>query len=151
MKQEKARGCPVVLAVWYAAIIFLLIIMFWNFTFLFRPQKTKYGLLLLIKDQEEAIEGILRAILWWRSLKGCWLEIVVIDCGSRDDTCRILERLNFPYPVCRVDYLPEGEEVALHQCLQGSYKFFTWDLRNQVPGRLWLKQISTCIGKNIKF
>ncbi|MCG0277430.1 MAG: hypothetical protein L5656_02710 [Thermanaeromonas sp.] len=142
------------LAAWYLVIAFLFMVMFWNFTFVFRSEKLKSCLLLLVKDQEEIIEGILRFILWWRSLTGYWLEVVVVDCGSTDDTPRILERFNFPYPVCRVEGIFEGkgkEKAGFSDCLRGSYEFFTWDLRGLASGRLPFKQISTCMGKNIKF
>lgn len=143
------------LIVWYIIILFLFMVMFWNFISFTRLGKIKYCLLLLVRDQEETIEGILRAILWWRSLKGCWLELVIIDCGSQDNTYRILERLNSPYPVYKVYYMAKGEEEAekgsFLNCLEGSYKFLIWDLRGKVPGKLWFRQISTCLEKDMLF
>ncbi|SMB91426.1 hypothetical protein SAMN00808754_0440 [Thermanaeromonas toyohensis ToBE] len=144
------------LVVWYIVIFFLFMVMFWNFISLARVGKVKHRLLLLVQDQEEAIEGILRAILWWRSLKGCWLELVVIDCGSQDNTYRILERFNFPYPICTVHYIPRGKEeeedlVGFQNYLQGPYKLLTWDLRDRLSGRLWFRQISTWLEKDMVF
>jgi len=60
--------------------------------------KTEYGskipvlsLLLLVKNQQDIIEGLIRELY---AIPGCWsTEVIVVDCGSVDETRPILERL----------------------------------------------------------
>ena len=56
-------------------------------------------LLLLVKDQEEGIEGTVRELCGWK-----WGDVVGVDDGSRDRTPEIVERLSrelpFRFVVC---------------------------------------------------
>ncbi|MEG2381255.1 MAG: glycosyltransferase [Oscillospiraceae bacterium] len=50
-------------------------------------------IVLSVKNQEDTIEGVIRAIAW----EPCDGEIVVIDLGSDDDTPKILHKLEREY------------------------------------------------------
>lgn len=74
-------------------------------------RRKKYGVLLLTKNQEECIEGLLREILWWLFLRGRRADIVVIDWGSRDATPVILQRFAYADPCGAIRYLDVEPEL----------------------------------------
>ena len=69
--------------------------------------------LLLIKDQEDCIEGIIRSI----SIENFFTDVIsqdrftVLDMGSSDDTLKILEKLKGDYQYLNVLSLDEKEEI----------------------------------------
>lgn len=60
---------------------------------------TKIKMVLLVKDQEEVIEGVVRNIYLERLLDKAMVsdKLTVIDMGSSDDTDKILSRLKDKY------------------------------------------------------
>ncbi|MGZ4106064.1 MAG: hypothetical protein ACXVP5_11350 [Tumebacillaceae bacterium] len=60
-------------------------------------QKSKRGVpvtaILLVQEGASYIEGILRTLTTAEPFSGRDLDIVVIDCGSRDETTRIVEAI----------------------------------------------------------
>ena len=69
--------------------------------------------LLLIKDQEDCIEGIIRSI----SIENFFTDVIsqdrftVLDMGSSDDTLKILEKLKGDYQYLNVLSLDKKEEI----------------------------------------
>lgn len=63
--------------------------------------KKRYYVLMTVKNEETAIEGILRSVVWsyLNEKNGSMLpEIIVVDLDSTDGTYEILSRLSEEYP-----------------------------------------------------
>lgn len=73
----------------------------------------KGSLVLVVKDQEDAVEGIVRTIMeregLTRIIPGGRLKVV--DLGSRDQTVDILERLKDEYEI--IDIVGENEKEKI--------------------------------------
>ena len=75
--------------------------------------QTKAKLVLIVKNQEDAIEGIVRNIFLSNCLKGisnkCGLTIV--DMGSSDDTLKILSKLKSRYKNLEILEADKKDEI----------------------------------------
>ena len=74
------------------------------------------SVVLLIRNQADVIEGLLRRLLtpqWFGGQPAFDYEVLAIEDGSSDDTPLILERLGEAYPALRVVYgEPDGTTAA---------------------------------------
>jgi hypothetical protein len=62
----------------------------------------KITLLLVIKNQEKNIEGIVRGLMNLGSLNNIRYQVVLVDKGSQDDTLKILYKLSLEYPAVTI-------------------------------------------------
>lgn len=87
------KGLPVLL-LFLALLAFVLMVKFvmsrkwWG-----EGQKPEKSLVLVVRNQQEMIEGILRRAVQTRNAGDAGTELVVIDNGSWDETPRIIARL----------------------------------------------------------
>jgi len=65
----------------------------------------KLETVIFIKNAQDEIEGIVKSIYSWR---GAPLELLIVDCGSSDQTHAILERLSRQYLGLRLLLLPDS-------------------------------------------
>ncbi|MDN5347773.1 MAG: hypothetical protein PWP65_1337 [Clostridia bacterium] len=77
-------------------------------------------LLLLVKDQADQIEGLLRDFWVWAHFRGRPVETVMVDAGSRDETPVILQKLALYDPALTVVRELPGEEVNVRRLI-GEY------------------------------
>ncbi len=83
-----------------------LVFVLWRAASLFYDRRADSGrrmckLVVFMSDQEDAAEGFLRKLAAWRNRLWPRLEVAVVDCGSADDTGRIIRLLagEMDYPV----------------------------------------------------
>lgn len=70
-----------------------------------RRKKGVYTLVVSAKNQEEAIEGVVRSFILQSSLDSTeekLLQIVLLDLGSEDETPKIMEKLGREYSVVKL-------------------------------------------------
>jgi len=94
--------------IWIFAI-FGFAVFLWNilntFFWLRQSRKGKYSIIISVKDQEETVEGIIRSLVLQSGLEGNevpFLNVVVVDAGSTDETPKILEKLAREYTFVKV-------------------------------------------------
>jgi len=68
---------------------------------------------IIVKNGQEKIEGLIRSINIWNYLKGMPIKITVVDLGSRDDTINILERLT--YQGRKINRFYTADHIKEHQ------------------------------------
>lgn len=102
------------------------------------------SIVLIVKNQEQIIEGILREI-YACSCKRC-VKVYVIDKNSEDQTKNIIERLKRRYPqLCEVeDKNPSIDKEPLN--LSREEYIYYMDLTTPVNYRLLLKTIQGITG-----
>lgn len=149
------EGCPVLLGALSVIIIAALVLIFWSVFYELRSStnQNQYCLLLLVQNQEEYIEGLLREILWWRFLKGGRVEVIAMDWGSTDATPAILGKFAYPYRACIVlDLKQESNlnlaELAPYNCRE---RVIVCDLRTNRNLDLLRQQISRSLEKILYF
>jgi uncharacterized membrane protein len=78
-----------------------------------KSQNIGVEFILLVKNQEEYIEGIIRGIFVEEFLRDVITEdnFTVIDMGSNDDTLKILEKLKKDYQYINVVTFEEKDEI----------------------------------------
>ncbi|MHB1127702.1 MAG: glycosyltransferase family 2 protein [Bacillota bacterium] len=61
----------------------------------YRPGRyfPRISLLLIVRDQEDSIEGVVRDLLLLSGMRACFFDLVVVDDHSNDQTGKILEKL----------------------------------------------------------
>lgn len=64
--------------------------------------------ILLLKDSEQKLEHVVRALSWMSRIKGIPIRFIAVDYGSRDDTLSILERLSDHGQL--IEVAPPGKE-----------------------------------------
>lgn len=69
------------------------------------PAVPSESLLLVVKNAQNQIEGMVRHLLREAEISERWCDVVIVDAGSHDLTPAILERLALIYPVLKVCYL----------------------------------------------
>lgn len=78
-----------------------------------RSNPVRTSLLLIVRNCEQEIEGMIRYLLHEATLDPFWCELVVVDCASDDITPFILERLADKRPDIKVVRLPEGARPSV--------------------------------------
>ncbi|MDR3560104.1 MAG: glycosyltransferase [Negativicutes bacterium] len=76
-------------------------------------QLLRASLLLVVRNNEEEIEGIVRALLSEMSEEGFWVELVIVDHASEDITPAIIDRLADYYPQIKAVHLPAAARPAV--------------------------------------
>ena len=73
----------------------------------------KANLILVVKDQEDNIEGIIRDAVNNKFVRGIALtgRFTVLDMGSTDDTLKILKKLEQEYPLLDICTYEERDKV----------------------------------------
>ncbi len=64
-----------------------------------------YAIVVTVKNQQDSVEGIIRAVVWncLHNLGGKTVpQIIAVDLGSDDDTYKILQRLSDEYDFIKV-------------------------------------------------
>jgi len=85
----------------------------WQTCFAARLQHSfRMSLLVMVKDSQEQIEGIVRSLLQETADNLKWCELVVIDHASEDITPAILDRLASAYPQIKVVHMPAAVRPA---------------------------------------
>lgn len=86
---------------------------FWRFFSFGRTDRQfRTSLLVLVKDSQEQVEGLVRLLLQEAACEARWNELVVIDHASRDITPDILDRLALAYPEIKVIHMPADSRPA---------------------------------------
>lgn len=85
-----------------------------------RYENSKIKLVLIVKNQGEVIEGVLRNILPRNFIRKLMPggKLTVLDMGSRDDTIDILRRLEKEYEC--IEVLKKSEKEALFKSFEDS-------------------------------
>ncbi|HMM19564.1 MAG TPA: glycosyltransferase [Selenomonadales bacterium] len=78
------------------------------------------SLLIIVRNMEYRIEGLVRYLLQEAADNPAWCDIVIVDYGSDDLTAAILDRLALSDPILKVIHLasasrPTGEGLAFCQ------------------------------------
>jgi hypothetical protein len=80
-----------------------------------KHENQKVRLILMVKDQEEQIEGIVRSVftgdLLYGTLPGN--NLIILDMGSQDDTLKIVEKLKRDYQYIDIIRKEEKEKAFL--------------------------------------
>lgn len=82
-----------ILVFWWVAVLFL--------TRQAMTEQRLYKLFVLMSNQDDAAEGFLRKLISWRNKLWPRLKVAVVDCGSSDETGKIIRLLakELDYPV----------------------------------------------------
>ncbi len=65
----------------------------WNRQFLRKPVRPSITILLVVRNQEQIIEGVIRQLRWLNNWLPGSFDLIVVDNASQDRTTFILERL----------------------------------------------------------
>jgi hypothetical protein len=85
----------------------------WQACFAARLQHSlQASLLIMVRDSQEQIEGIIRTLLLETADDLKWCELVVIDHASQDITPAILDRLALVSPLIKVVHMPAAVRPA---------------------------------------
>lgn len=93
----------------------------WQFLTASEWEKTpEMSLLIVVRNMEYRIEGLVRYLLQESADNPAWCDIVIVDYGSDDLTPAILDRLALTDPILKVIHLPTtarptGEGLAFCQ------------------------------------
>ncbi|WP_156272823.1 hypothetical protein [Neomoorella glycerini] len=106
-------------------------------------------LALLVGNQEEFLEGLLRRFWWWCYWYGSPWRLVVITDAQAKATLAILRHFFYPYPFCRLIYA--GEEALLTMEFTagaGGRQAHFLDIRTEQDfNSAWTRICRTCLKK----
>ena len=98
----------IAIPLWIFAIfgfLYFLLRLFNSLGFIRQMKKGVYTLVVSAKNQEDAIEGVIRGFILkvgLDSFEEQLLQIVLVDLGSRDKTTKIMEKLDHEYSIIKI-------------------------------------------------
>jgi len=106
-------------------------------------QRPPASLLIIVRNREQEIEGLLRYLLHEITPES-FSDIVVVDAGSADLTAPILDRLARDYPVLQVvQAAPDSRPVAEAMPLCRGAVVHVLDLTNRLSFRQFIRVVNS--------
>ena len=89
------------------------LLIWWEVRSLWAEYQEPVRLVVQVRDQEQGVEGLVWRLV--RISRGYQqgFEVVVVDCGSQDDTAAILARMPLPCGVSLADWSKRGSGVKI--------------------------------------